>query len=121
MAIRSFQQIIDAHEAAQAMLRSLEVDVRDTMADAKAELERFRLAGTEFRPLAVGDRLVCLDATGQDALHVGGIYTLVVNPRYTGPDAVTGSCYKLAFVDDNHLRRVLYNFWFNRNHLARLG
>lgn len=104
MAIRSFQQIIDAHEAAQAMLRSLEVDVRDTLADAKAELERFRITLPAPRgDWAIGSTFIALrDDVG---VTEGKVYTLAANPhenRYAFP---------FAFYDDAGSNRVFYTFW----------
>ena len=105
MAIRSFKQIMDAHEAAHAMLRSLEVDVRDTLADAKAELERFRVA----KPADVGDwapgsTFVALRDDGPD-VKKGTIYTLSENT------SDTRYAYHLGFVDDSGDFRVFYDFW----------
>ena len=110
MTVRSFQQIIDAHEAAQAMLLALEVDVRDTLADAMAELSRFRIAGkpSELSGSVVwsaGDQfMVRLDADVQYLLDVthGRVYTLR-STTYPG-DA-------LEFTDDVGDPRVFYSFW----------
>lgn len=105
MAIRSFQQIMDAHEAAQAMLRSLEVDVRDTLADAKAELERFRASPPAYvGDWAPGSTFIALQDDGAD-VKKGKIYTLSENTGDNRED------YPLGFVDDNGDFRVFYSFW----------
>lgn len=104
MAIRSFQQIMDAHEAAQEMLRSLEVDVRDTLADAKAELERFHLS----RPVPVGDWVLGSTFLAlRDDVDVtqGEVYTLVANPRDNRGE------FPFAFYDNVGSNRVFYSFW----------
>lgn len=104
MAIRSFQQIMDAHEAAQEMLRILQVDVQDTLVDAKAELERFRLSQPE--PLgewALGSTFIAL----RDDYHVsqGKVYTLVANPRENKGG------FPFSFHDNAGSNRVFYSFW----------
>jgi len=89
MAIRSFQQIMDAHEAAQEMLRSLEVDVRDTLADAKAELERFRApvvtasAPKAYDDYKAGDTFVMVH-NNYGSVTVGATYTLEKETRQGG-------------------------------------
>lgn len=104
MAIRSFQQIMDALEAAQEMLRSLEVDVRDTLADAKAELERFRLSQPE--PLgewALGSTFIAL--RNEQDVSQGKVYTLVENTRDNR------GAFPFAFYDNAGSNRVFYSFW----------
>lgn len=107
MAIRSFQQIMDSHEAAQAMLRSLEVDVRDTLANAKAELARFRAPGVtaaapkEYGDYKAGDTFVCMNLS-----NVG----VTPGSTYTLQDSTLGLA-QLAFRDDDGDERQFY-WWY---------
>ena len=103
MAIRSFQQIIDAHEAAQAMLRNLEVDVRDTLADARPN---WSVSLSQPEPLgewALGSTFIAL----RNDLDVsqGKVYTLVENTRVNRGEL------PFAFYDNEGSNRVFYSFW----------
>ena len=106
MAIRSFQQIMDALEAAQEMLRSLEVDVRDTLADAKAELERFRapvvtaLDTKTYDDYKAGDTFVMVH-NDDGSVTVGATYTLEL-------DGLQGG---LCFLDNDGDPRHFYSWW----------
>ena len=110
MAVRSFQQILDAHESAQAMLRSLEIDVRDTLNQARVELARYQVApvssdvaSTEWK---AGDRFELIDKPGLISdVSVGGAYQLVANKL------TNETKYPLSFYDDKGDARVFYSFW----------
>lgn len=114
MAVRSFQQILDSHEVAQAMLRFLEVDVRDTLNQARVELAKYPVAhvsssvvseewevGSRFilsLPPSLGDCITC-------NMSFDRVYTLAYNNNKDYPE------YPLAFIDDKGFERVFYDFW----------
>jgi len=106
MAIRSFQQIINAHEAAQEMLRNLEIAVRDAMAYAKAELERFSRRPVPVGDWALGSTFVAL--CDDIDMTTGRVYTLVYNWKENSAK------YPFAFADDEGNMRVFYSFWLNQ-------
>ena len=110
MAVRSFQQILDAHEAAQAMLQSLEVDVRDTLLEANLELARFRTVISKFE-WEVGSKFVVRymgEGATEAGITKGTVYTLIANRR-----SILDDLHPLAFIDDDGDHRVFYSFWWS--------